>query len=127
MRTVLCLSLCAESDQTVLFGCGKPGGIVRLVDQIEQGDESEDHSWCSFESKHPLPAEQAHYAAHVALDPYGEPPTEHAGHGDACKEDRHHRGATVGGKPKGQVKNDAREEACFENPEHKPQHVKVSG
>ncbi len=111
--------------QQCLFASGQPFGIGRVVDQVPRSDQSEQNSRRAFDREHPLPAEQAHDAGHVAHDPTGNQATQHAGDGDASEEDRHHGSAAAGREPVGHIQHDAGEEAGFEYAKQETQRVEL--
>ncbi len=107
--------------QPVLLRAGQPRCIARPVRQHEEHHRAEDHRRQTLEQEQPLPAMQSGKTVHLH-DARGQRRAD----AERCR-DRHHEGsddagAIGGGKPVGQIQDDAGKEAGLRRAEQEAHH-----
>ena len=103
---------------------GEPRCLRGSVGQQAPDADAGDHRRDRFEHEQPSPSAPATHAISVLHDGARHGGPDHVGGGDGGHEQRHGAGALGGGKPVGEIENDAREESGFRDAEQKAQRIK---
>ena len=103
----------------------EPLGLIRLVLEVEEREDAEDHGREALDDEHPLPAVKAEHAVHVVKDGARDRPGNDVGDRGPGHEDGNDRAAPRAWEPIGQVQDDAGKEAGLEGTEQEAQDIEL--